>query len=46
MDDYRLKISELREIKGFENVSDEEAELFIDDTIAFARMILECINYE
>ncbi len=44
MDDNRIKISELREIKKFENVSDEEAELIIDDAVALARMILDCIK--
>ena len=44
MDDDRIKISELREIKKFENVSDEEAELIIDDAVALARMILDCIT--
>lgn len=40
----RLKLSELKEIKGFENISDDEGEAFIDDAVALARLILELIK--
>lgn len=42
--DNRLKLSELKEIKGFENISDDEAEAFIDDAMAFARMLIQVIK--
>ena len=35
---------ELRGFDGFENLCDEEAELIIDDLIAFARMVLEVVE--
>lgn len=44
MSDTRLTHRELRKIKGYENVSDEEADLIIDDAVAMARMILDCVE--
>lgn len=44
MSDARLTHRELRKIKGCENVSDEEADLIIDDAVAMARMILDCVE--
>ncbi|WP_189602902.1 hypothetical protein [Salinimicrobium marinum] len=43
LNETRLKLSELKEIKGFENISDDEGEAFIDDAIAFARMLIQVI---
>lgn len=44
MENNRLTPEELRRIKGFETVTDEEAELIIDDAVAFARMCLEIVD--
>lgn len=40
----RIKLAELREIKGFDNISDEKGEAFIDDAMTFARMLIQVIN--
>ena len=42
--DKRLSIEELRKLPGFDSVTDEEAEIIIDDAIALARMILDVID--
>ncbi len=44
MNDYRLTPREIREFEKYKDISDEEAELIIDDAVALARMILECIE--
>lgn len=35
---------ELRRFDGFEDVSDEEAELIIDDAMALARLCLDLVD--
>jgi hypothetical protein len=40
----RLKLSELKQIQGFENISDDEGEAFINDAMAFARMLIQIIK--
>ena len=44
MESCRMTPEELRGFEGFENISAEEAEMIIDDLIAFARMILEVVE--
>ena len=44
MTNYRLSPEELRKFDGFKNVSDEEAELIIDDAIALARLCLDIVS--
>ena len=41
---HRLPLSELRKIKKYRKVTDEEGEAIIDDAIALARMILDIID--
>lgn len=44
LDKNRLTLTDLRKIKKYSNVSDEEGEAIIDDTITLARMILEILD--
>lgn len=44
MSNYRLTPEELRSIDGYKDVTDEEAELIIDDAIALARICLDLID--
>ncbi len=37
-------MEELKKLPGFDSVTDEEAEIIIDDAIALARMILDIIE--
>ena len=39
----RLSLPELRKIKKYSLVSDEEGEAILDDALALARMILDCL---
>ena len=39
----RLSLQELRKIEKYKNVSDEDGEAILDDALAIARMILDCI---
>ncbi len=39
----RLSLAELRKIDKYNDVSDEDGEAILDDALAIARMILECI---
>lgn len=41
---HRLSLSELRKIKKYKEVTDEEGEAIIDDAIALARMILDVLK--
>lgn len=43
LDKNRLTLTDLRKIKKYSNVSDEEGEAIIDDTITLTRMILEIL---
>lgn len=42
----RMTPEELREFDGYQNISDEKAELIIDDAMALARLCLEMGNNE
>lgn len=44
MDNYRLTPEQLRSIKGYKDVTDEEAELIIDDAMALARLCLDLVG--
>ena len=39
----RLSLSELRKIGKYKDVSDEDGEAILDDALALARMILDCL---
>ena len=41
--DNRLSLTDLRKIKKYQDISDEEGEALLDDALAMARMILDCI---
>ena len=44
MNNYRMTPEELRGFDGYHDVSDEEAELIIDDAIALARLCLDMVD--
>ncbi len=44
MSNYRLTPEQLRNIEGYKDVSDEEAEIIIDDAVAMARLCLDLVR--
>jgi hypothetical protein len=42
--DNRLSLTDLKKIKKYKDISDEEGEIIINDTLALARMILDIID--
>ncbi|GAB2769665.1 hypothetical protein [Salinimicrobium soli] len=44
MHNYRLTPEDLRRFEGYQNVTDDEAELILDDVLALARLCLDLVG--